>query len=400
MIGLMERAQAQELTRRLAEPRRFMQILAGPRQVGKTTLARQAIGRFAGLAHYATADLPAAPDAAWVEQQWVLGRRLSSQGPALLVLDEVHKVPRWSEAVKGLWDDDTFQGRPLHVVLLGSSQFLMQQGSAESLAGRFELIRVPHWSYLEMREAFGWDVERFIHFGGYPGAAALAGDEFRWRSYLLDSIIEPTLSRDVLQMARVDKPALLRRLFVLGSQYSGQVLSFQKMAGQLQDAGNTTTLAHYLALLAGAWLLAGLDKHAADEARARGSSPKLQVLNTALMTALLGRDQCDLRGDGEAWGRLVESAVGAHLLNTAPPGVQIGYWRERGAEVDFVLRRGREVMPIEVKSGRAKGAPVGLARFRQSFGGGPGLVVGTGGVPLEDFLSRPAGEWLSSHLHP
>ena len=316
------------------------------------------------------------------------------------MLDEVHKVPRWSEAVKGLWDDDTFQGRPLHVVLLGSSQFLMQQGSAESLAGRFELIRVPHWSYLEMREAFGWDVERFIHFGGYPGAAALAGDEFRWRSYLLDSIIEPTLSRDVLQMARVDKPALLRRLFVLGSQYSGQVLSFQKMAGQLQDAGNTTTLAHYLALLAGAWLLAGLDKHAADEARARGSSPKLQVLNTALMTALLGRDQRDLRGDGEAWGRLVESAVGAHLLNTAPPGVQIGYWRERGAEVDFVLRRGREVMPIEVKSGRAKGAPVGLARFRQSFGGGPGLVVGTGGVPLEDFLVRPAGDWLSSHLHP
>jgi hypothetical protein len=273
------------LTSRLQQPRHFLQVLAGPRQVGKTTLARQAMATFAGKAHYASADLPAAPDALWITQQWRLARLMTVQQPALLVLDEVQKVPRWSETVKMLWDEDSANQTNLHVVLLGSAQFLMQQGLGESLAGRFELIRVPHWSFAEMQAAFGWDVERFIYFGGYPGAAVLSGDEFRWRSYVLDAIIEPTLSRDVLQLARIDKPALLRRLFVLGCNYSGQILSYQKMVGQLQDAGNTTTLAHYLTLLNGAWMLAGLDKFAGDLARSRASSPKLLVLNTALLTA-------------------------------------------------------------------------------------------------------------------
>ena len=388
------RPQFQALKSRLESPRKFLQVLSGPRQVGKTTLARHAAAAFAGQAHYASADLPAAPDAGWIEAQWALARGLAARSAALLVLDELHKVPRWSEVVKRLWDEDGFAGTPLHVVLLGSSQFLMQQGSAESLAGRFEVIRVPHWSYAEMRAAFGWDVQTFVHFGGYPGAAGLADDEFRWRSYLLDSIIEPTLSRDVLQMARIDKPALLRRLFVLGCQYSGQVLSFQKMAGQLQDAGNTTTLAHYLGLLGGAWLLTGLDKFAGDAARSRGSSPKLQVLNTALMTALLGRSRDEMRRDGEAWGRLVESAVGAHLLNTAPPGATVSYWRDRGAEVDFVVQLGGRTLAIEVKSGRARGGGQGLARFRSEFKPDQALVVGSGGLPLEEFLLRPVAEWL------
>lgn len=393
MSSPIERAQRVELSRRLLQPRRFLQILAGPRQVGKTTLARQAMAYFAGPAHYATADLPAAPEAAWVEQQWALGRRLSSQGPALLVLDEVHKVPRWSEVVKRLWDEDGFAGSPLRVVLLGSSQFLMQQGLSESLAGRFELIRVPHWSFGEMERTFGWDLDRFIWFGGYPGAAALVDDEFRWRSHVLDAIIEPTLSRDVLQLSRIDKPALLRRLFVLGCLYSGQVLSYQKMLGQLQDAGNTTTLAHYLRLLAGAWMVVGLDKFAGDEARARAASPKLLALNGALVSAQLAQTFDQARADGERWGRLVESAVGAHLVNTAPPGMEVTWWRERHDEVDFVLRQGDRVVPIEVKSARPRGAARALSRFSAAFGAQPGIVVGSGGVDLQTFLRSPASAW-------
>lgn len=391
---MFQRPQLTTLAARLQQPRRFLQILAGPRQIGKTTLARQAMARFDGQAHYASADLPAAPDAGWIEQQWRLARLSARQGAALLVLDEVQKVPRWSEAVKMLWEEDTFADSRLHVVLLGSSQFLMQKGLSESLAGRFELIRAPHWSYAEMHDAFGWEVDRYVYFGGYPGAAALVDDEFRWKSYVLDSIIEPTLSRDVLQLARIDKPALLRRLFVLGCAYSGQILSYQKMIGQLQDVGNTTTLAHYLALLGGAWMLTGLDKFAGDRARSRAASPKLQALNTALISAQLPQSFAIARQDGELWGRLVESAVGAHLLNTAPPGMEITYSRERNQEVDFVLRQGDRLLPIEVKSGRNKGALSGLRSFTASFKTSGSLLVGTGGVTLERFLTVGAEGWM------
>lgn len=390
-----QRPQLAQLTSRLQQPRRFLQVLAGPRQVGKTTLARQAMATFAGKSHYATADLPAAPDALWIEQQWRLARIMATQQPTLLVLDEVQKVPRWSETVKMLWDEDSFKQINLHVVLLGSAQFLMQQGLGESLVGRFELIRLPHWSFAEMQTAFGWDVERFIYFGGYPGAAVLSEDEFRWRSYVLDAIIEPTLSRDVLQLARIDKPALLRRLFVLGCQYSGQILSYQKMVGQLQDAGNTTTLAHYLTLLNGAWMLAGLDKFAGDLARSRAASPKLLVLNTALLTAQHSFEFHSARHDGEQWGRLVESAVGAYLYNTLPPTMRLTYWRERNSEVDFVIQHGTRLLAIEVKSGRNKGVLTGLETFAKTFPNVTQLVVGTGGIPLEVFLSTPVQAWLA-----
>ena len=392
---MFKRKQHNILQQRLAERRRFIQILAGPRQVGKTTLARQVMQVFAGQSHYASADLPSLPDANWLIQQWQLARMLTKTGPALLILDETHKVVRWSEAVKMLWDEDAAAGVDLRVVLLGSSQFLLQQGLSESLVGRFELIRVPHWSFVEMRDAFGWDVDRFIFFGGYPGVAELISDEFRWRSYVIDSIIEPTLSRDVLQLTRVDKPALLRRLFVLGCQYSGQVLSYQKMLGQLQESGNTVTLAHYLQLLAAAWMLTGLDKHTGDVARSRASSPKLLVHNTALMSAQMGVSFAEARRDGALWGRLVESAIGAHLLNEAAPGMRVTWWRERNQEVDFVLSQGDWRMPIEVKSGRNKGAFPGFAAFSKQWATADGRVVGTGGIPLDLFLSTPPVAWRS-----
>lgn len=392
---MYQRPQLSLLNRRLQQPRHFLQVLAGPRQVGKTTLARQAMAVFAGKTHYASADLPAAPSAQWIVQQWQLARMMAAQQPTLLVLDEVQKVPRWSETVKMLWDEDSSRQTALQVVLLGSAQFLMQQGLGESLTGRFELIRVPHWSFSEMQAAFGWDVERFIYFGGYPGAAVLSDDEFRWRSYVLDAIIEPTLSRDVLQLARIDKPALLRRLFVLGCSYSGQILSYQKMIGQLQETGNTTTLAHYLTLLNGAWMLAGLDKFSGDLARSRASSPKLLALNTALLTAQHSFDYEGARQAGEQWGRLVESAVGAYLYNTLPQNMSLSYWREGNAEVDFIIRYGESLFAIEVKSGRNKGVLSGLAAFAKQFPHVTPLVVGTGGIPLEVFLATPVSAWFS-----
>lgn len=383
------------LLNRLQEPRRFIQVLAGPRQVGKTTLARQVMASVTAICHYASADEPALKGREWISQQWELGRLNARRGEALLVLDEVQKVQGWSEAVKQLWDADTHANTPLRVVLLGSSPLLIQSGLTESLAGRFEIIPVPHWSFPEIHEAFGWDVEQFIYYGAYPGAAPLISDPERWQRYVVDSLIETSISRDILLMTRVDKPALLRRLFQLACDYSGQILSYQKMTGQLTDAGNTVTLAHYLQLLQGAGMVAGLSKFAGGKIRQRGSSPKLQVLNTALMSTSSGLGFEETRRESDRWGRLVESAVGAHLMSsTLGTPIEVTYWRERNAEVDFVLQRGKTLIAIEVKSAGRRGSLEGMEAFRREFAPLRTLLVGADGISLEEFLSTPAARWL------
>jgi len=385
------------IMKRMKEQRRFIQVLAGPRQVGKTTLAQQIMAESGFVSHYATADEPTLHDRIWVEQQWETGRlraRSHTQG-AILILDEIQKVSGWSETVKRLWDEDTHGAVPLKVMLLGSAPLLIERGLTESLAGRFEIIPVTHWSLTEMRETFGWTVEQYVYFGGYPGSAPLIGEPARWRSYIIDSLIETTLSRDILLMTRVDKPALFRRLFQLGCAYSGQILSYQKMLGQLQDAGNTVTLAHYLELLEGAGMVTGLSKYALGQVRKRGSSPKLQVLNTALMSAQNGRTFEAVRGDADDWGRYVESCVGAHLVNTsAGTSLEVTYWRERNHEVDFVLQRGSDCVAIEVKSGRRKVSLPGMAAFAKQFSPARKLLVGPQGITLEEFLGTPAESWF------
>jgi predicted AAA+ superfamily ATPase len=385
---------------RLRQGRRFIQLLAGPRQTGKTTLARQLLASLGAPSHYASADEPTLRDRAWLEAQWELGR-VRTRSPsgrrraALLVIDEVQKVPNWSETVKRLWDEDSARRTPLRVVLAGSSPLLVQRRLSESLAGRFEIVRVTHWSYEEMKAAFGWDLEHFLYFGGYPGAPSLAKDRDRWARYIIDSLIETTISRDILLLSRVDKPALLRQLFHLACQYSGQVVSYNKMLGQLQDAGNTTTLAHYLSLLSSAGMVTGLGKFAGSAARQRGSRPKLLVLNTALMTALSSLDFPAARKEALFWGRLVESAVGAHLANgTAGTSIEVFYWRDRGFEVDYVLRKGKSTLAIEVKSGRRKGALPGMKAFAENYPQARKLLVGGDGIPLEEFLSQPTKYWL------
>ncbi len=380
------------LLKRLKEPRRFIQVLAGPRQVGKTTLALQVLEALDRPSHYASADDPVGRDAAWIESQWHLGRvAAEDRAGAVLALDEVHKISGWSDTVKRLWDEDSRKRIPLRVLLLGSAPLLVQRGLAESLAGRFEVVRVGHWSFSEMQKAFGWDLEHYLFFGGYPGSAPLIDQPDRWAAYIRDSLIETTISRDVLLLSRVEKPALLRRLFRLSCEYSGQVLSYTKMLGQLQDAGNTTTLAHYLELLEGAGLVVGLEKFSGSQIRRRGSSPKLVVLNTALISATSGLRLAEARADPAFWGRLVESAVGAHLVGA---GLEVYWWRERNREVDFVCRRGRKLVAIEVTSGRRKDAFSGMAAFSEKFRPTLRLLIGGQGVPLDEFLAAPAESWV------
>jgi len=383
------------IQKRLQEPRRFLQILAGPRQTGKTTLAQQILESRLKSTHYSSADDPGLKGTVWLEQQWEIGRRLSRSSQALLILDEIQKIPDWSETVKLLWDEDTQQKSRLQVMLLGSSPLLMQKGLSESLAGRFEILPVTHWSLAEMQAAFSWSLDQFIFYGGYPGAAALITDHDRWANYILNSLVETSIARDILLMTRVDKPALLKRVFELGCGYSGQILSYQKMTGQLQDAGNTTTLAHYLDLLENAGLICGLSKYSGQLVRQRASSPKLQVFNTALASVHSRLNFLEARQDSAGWGRLTESAIGAHLANRIRgTSIRLYYWNERNHEVDFVLAKGAQLAAIEVKSGRRKESLPGLSLFARQFKPVKKWLVGSDGLAIEECLRMEPEEFL------
>lgn len=412
-----QRKEVRILLDRLSEPTHKLIFIAGPRQVGKTTLVRDALTKyerenysfipidqpdeinFPGFvsAESESYDQIGRPrDVAWLVEKWRRARTAARESPDghILVLDEIQKIPRWSEAVKGLWDADRAEMLKLHVILLGSSPLLMLKGMSESLTGRYELIHITHWSYVEMHEAFDFDLDEYIYFGGYPGSAMYIHDESRWRNYVNGSLIEPSIEKDILMMTRVDKPALLKQLFHLGCKYSGQLLSYTKMIGQLQDAGNTVTLAHYLDLLGNAGLIQGLQKYAGQQHRRRASVPKLNVLNTALMSAGSGYTKAEAKADRSYWGRLVESAIGAHLHNTGYPDRQLYYWRDSPHEVDFVIERGKRLTAIEVKSGPASGHAGGLDIFEENFGQCRKLLVGEGGTPIAEFLSYPTEHWL------
>lgn len=388
---MFKRHAYKKILNRLTGPRKFIQVLSGPRQVGKTTLIHQSMAGSGIPCHYVSADEVSAASSVWIQQQWETARIKFKTGRHkkgfILVLDEIQKVPRWSDTVKLLWDQDTRATLNIKVVLLGSSPLLIQKGLTESLAGRFELIRVPHWSYPEIQEAFGFSLEQFIYFGGYPGAAGLVSDEGRWRSYIRDSLIETTISKDILMMTRVDKPSLLKNLFEIGCLYSGQVFSLNKMLGQLHDAGNVTTLSHYLDLLAGAGMLTGIQKYSPKKIAEKASSPKLQVLNTALISAQSDTTFEGTRLDHEKWGRFVESAIGAHLVNiTLGTDIAVFYWRDRNREVDFVLKNGKDLIAIEVKSGRATTSLPGMEAFLKNYHTKKPLLVGGGGIGIDDFL--------------
>ncbi|MCL2784954.1 MAG: ATP-binding protein [Propionibacteriaceae bacterium] len=385
---MFERALVQQLISRIQEPRHCIQIIVGPRQTGKTTAVRQVISQLDMPTHFISADDPLLISSNWLRNEWDKARLLAGSGKeAILVVDEIQKVPQWSSVVKLMWDEDTLNGSSVKVILTGSSSLLLHKGMAESLMGRFEVLYSPHWSYLECSQAFGYSLEDFLFFGGYPGPAQWRTDYLRWRRYMNTTIIEPTISTDVLQVEQVRKPALLRSLFYLGAAYSAQELSYVKLLGQLQDAGNTVTLAHYLDLLGQAGVLCGLEKFSLERVRQRKSSPRFMVYDTSFLVVAADVTPAQAIRDTEFRGHLIESAVGAYLLaQSKEQGFQVFYWRDRNHEVDFVLQRGASITALEVKSGRHKGfggSQVFMDRHPEALS----YVVGTPTCSLEDFLS-------------
>lgn len=394
---MYERPHLQQLISRMQEPRKFIQVILGPRQVGKTTLVNQLVEQYSFGSYVVSADALGAYNTYWLEQQWEIARMKLKQTAGkefLLVVDEIQKIDNWSEIIKSLWDDDTKNNIPLKVVVLGSSRLLIQRGLTESLAGRFETTFMSHWSYSEMQAAFGWNEDQYVYFGGYPGAVTLVSDEQRWKQYLIESLIETSISKDILMLTRVDKPALMKRLFELSCSFSGQILSYNKMLGQLKDAGNTTTLSHYLSLLSTAGLVTGIEKYSNNIIRKKSSSPKFQVYNTALISAQSNISFKEAIENPAIWGRLVESAVGAHLLNQAVSGdFVLSYWREGNDEVDFVIEQ-KKLIGIEVKSGAVQNTS-GIAAFKKKFNPDKILLVGNSGLTWQAFLRMKSEDLFS-----
>jgi predicted AAA+ superfamily ATPase len=360
------------LNDRAKESRRFIQVLAGPRQVGKTTLVRRLAAEVGFPCRYCSGDeAPGYQPGVWLDGQWEAMRakiRNTGAKEGLLIIDEVHKIPDWSGEVKKHWDRDTHTGLPLKVIILGSAQMLVQKGLSDSLAGRFERIYIPQWSLQEMQEAFGFTLDQYLWYGGYPGEASLIHDEQRWKQYIRESIIRTAIQQDILSVTRIDKPALMAQVFELACMYSGQIVSLQKLAGQLQDTGNVTTVASYLGLLSEAGFITGLQKYAGNALRKRSAPPKLQVHDNALMTALLPYTFEEAKADRTLWGRVIESSVGTHLLRLhrdEPAGLY--YWRERGSEVDFISEMGERLCALEIKSGHETGIHKGLEEFGKAY---------------------------------
>jgi predicted AAA+ superfamily ATPase len=386
---MIERQHLQVVRTRIAERRNFIQVVVGPRQVGKTTMINQLLSKIDLPYLFVAADAVTAGNATWLSQIWESARikmKLSGNTTFLLAIDEIQKIENWSEIVKQQWDRDTNNNLDIRLILLGSSRLLIQKGLTESLAGRFEIIYMGHWSYAEMESAFGWSADQYIYYGGYPGSAPLISDEPRWKNYIKDSLIETSISKDILMLTRVDKPALLKRLYELGSAYSGQIVSFTKILGELQDKGNTTTLSFYLKLLSDSGLLGGIEKYAGSLIREKGSIPKFQVFNNALLNSQINESFSVVNSNPKLWGRLVESAVGAHLINQSiTERYAVFYWRERNEEVDFVIQKNSKVLAMEVKSGR-RGENRGLASFSRIYQPHKALIIGTSGISIEEFL--------------
>ncbi|MBL0314436.1 MAG: ATP-binding protein [Flavobacteriales bacterium] len=357
-----------KLRRRLHQSGGLIQVITGPRQVGKTTLVKQLFELEEWEGIYQIAEGSAKFNGAWIESVFndAVVHQKSTKKKVILAIDEIQKIQNWSESIKTLFDRQKFEdGHAIELLLLGSSDWLMQRGLSESLAGRFEQWKIPHWSYVEMHDAFDITPEEYVYFGAYPGAIKLREDEDRWKSYVLQALIETVITKDVLLMERIDKPAVLRRVFELGALYSGQILSYTKLMGQLQDAKNTTTVAHYLELLHRAGLLDGLQKFAMDNARKRASSPKWQVMNNALLSAISHERFEGIQKDKMKWGRWVESAVGCHLISHLQSDMELFYWNESNAEVDYILKYGDRYIGLEVKTSPEK--ITGLEKFSKKF---------------------------------
>lgn len=343
------------LKSRMAEPRRRMQIVMGPRQVGKSTLVGQFTEGVSVPFDFFAADGVNRFDSSWIPNKWQQVRMrmdIHSEQEHILIIDEVQKIRGWSEQVKKEWDEDSRSHRNLKVILLGSPRLLLQKGLEESLEGRFETIKMGYWDWQEMHEAFGFSMDEYVYFGGFPGLAPDIQDEDRWRNLMEDSIISPILTRDILEIEEIRNPALLRQVFELACIESAKELSLTKMQGTM-NSGTVPTIKNYLDILNKSMIVQALQNYSPSRVKEKQSVPKMQVFNNAFRNRFGTFSFDEARVDPAEWGRLVESAVGAHLANRAmTDDYELFYWRnERRQECDYVLRKGQALVAIEVKSG-------------------------------------------------
>jgi hypothetical protein len=380
------------LERRLEEaaPGRI-QLLAGPRQVGKTTLLLAQAARLGERALYAASDAPEAALPGFFERLCArVEERAAAGGSAVLLLDEAHLLPDWAVRLKGIWDRWRRERRPVHIIASGSSSLRLSADSHESLAGRFERLTLTHWSASALQAAFGMSaeeaVEHLIGFGSYPGAFELRGDRARFLAYLRDAILEPALGRDLLALRAVRRPALLRQVFAVAASSPARIVSLQKLQGSLQDRGALETLSHYLALLEEAFLVAALPKHAAGEARRRAAPPKLVTLNNALLAAADGRGPPERRADPARHGAWVENACLAHAWNA---GQRVSYWREEPLEVDGVFEGSWGAWAVEIKTRGLQASDLrGVLEFCARHPGFAPLILGE---PGSEVVAERAG---------
>jgi predicted AAA+ superfamily ATPase len=366
------------LAARVAEPGPGrIQLLQGPRQVGKTTLLLE-LARNDPAAIYLAADGPDADLPGWWDLLWRRAEESAAgQGRAVVLLDEIQRVEEWAARLKGQWDRIRRLKLPIHVVATGSSALHLGRGSRETLAGRFERLLIPHWSAATLTRVFGLSpdeaVDTIVEWGGYPGAVALAADPARRRAYLRDAIIEPAIGRDLLAIHPVRRPALLRQVFALAARAPAQIVSIQKLQGQLLDKGALETIAHYLGLLEDAFLVAALEKHGSRGVRQRAAPPKLVVLSNAVLAAAAPDGAPDRKTDPARYGTWVENACLSHAWNA---GQRVRYWREEPLEVDGVIDGSWGRWAVEVKTGEFSGCDlVGLAEFVRRFPGYRPLVL-------------------------
>ena len=388
-----------KLLTRLQEPRMFIQVMAGPRQVGKTTIALSLQNELKGLVEYHSADDVAGNTSTWIDQVWESIRirmKLQESNEAIIIFDEIQKITNWSETVKKHWDYDSRNNINIKPILLGSSRLLLMDGLSESLLGRYELSYAGHWGFDEMANAFGYTLDEFLWFGGYPGAAKIKSDEVRFKEYIINSIIEPTLTKDILLTTKIDKPALLRQLFEVSVECSSRILSYNKLIGQLQDVGNTTTLSKYMQLLNHAGLLSGINKFSGLNLTSKGTIPKFLVHNSAIYTAYKRDSFIEIYSNPVKWGHIIENAVGVYLIDQIKSNTNISlfYWRENDIEIDFVILHGDQIIGLEVKSGNKSISEKATKLFKQRYPDSTLILIGKHGIPIDLLLKTKLIEFI------
>lgn len=388
---MYKRKQLSVLESRMAESRRTIHVVMGPRQVGKSTMIDQFVEHTSVPYSLFSADGVGKTNTDWISEKWYEVRTkmmLYGENEHILIIDEIQKIAGWSETVKKEWDQDTRDKRNLKVILLGSSRLLIQKGLEESLEGRYETLKMGYWEWEEMREAFGFTMEQFIYFGGFPGLAPYINDEDRWRKMMEDSIISPILNRDILDIEEIRNPSLLRQVFEIGSMYSAQEISLNKMQGVV-NSGTVPTISSYLRILDETMLVKPLYKYDNSTIKTRNSVPKMQAYNNAFRNSYCQHTFEEAVMNKVEWGRQVESAVGAYLAGRSViDGFQLLFWRdEKKNECDYVLKKGESLIAIEVKSGHADNIE-GYLAFKNRFGRNivNSFIVGPEGLPLEDFF--------------